>query len=239
MFSILFFSGILLLNTCNQREIEVSPGRQLYLQAIEEVEFGCPDVNSEFFFEGKLNGQPICFGDNVDNYSSYVLRGTGVQLSSYDGSGRPGSGSWVEFGFRQESFTHLKEEILIASPSDPNESELLDLTQTFLAEGPLPIRDELDPFSGFNIKIHIPYDFPNINIPGKRLFSLQTATGSQENSRLEIVEMNTQETDELLTYDLKIELNCTLYNEISDATDGEYFGELTDGIMRIRFSVPK
>ncbi len=225
--------------SCSREQLAISPARQMYLEAIEAVEFECLGEQVEVFFEGQLNGEPICFGDGIDQYAGYVRRGTGVQLSSYEKSGAPASGSWVEFGFGQESFTHLQEEIVIVSPTDPDMGTLSDLLRTYLAEGPLPIRDALDPFTGFNIKILIPYDFPNINVAGKRLFSLQTATGNQDNSRLEVVKMDIMEIDDLLEYNLTLELNCTLYNEINDATDGAYFGELTDGRMSIRFAVPR
>jgi len=240
IFAVLFFVGLLFLTSCDQEEdMEISPGRQLYLEAIEAVEFECPNISTEVFFEGRLNGDPICYGEKVDDYTSYIRRGEGVQLSSYDGSGNRVDGSWVEFGFKQESYTHLKEELVIFSPTDPNSSSLLDLVNTYITSGEQPIRDELNPLAGFNIKIVIPYDLPDIDEPGKRLFSLQTATGSQANSQLEIVALEIQETESFFEYDLTLELNCTLYNEINDATDGEYFGELTDGIMRIQFAIPR
>jgi hypothetical protein len=237
--TLILFSIIFIYVSCEKESIEEID----YKRAMKMVEFTCTDTLTTMFFHGYLNNKELCYNSGVEGYEAQAAIVSGYQtyaptINFNDPSTYVPIGSWFQFGFVQKEMANFKDELVIEAPVDSFGTSFIELVETHLKQDTLKIRDEKSNAEiGFNIKITIPYSPMDNN--GFLLYEKITATGSQDGSKFIIIKLEKSETAFYTNFDIIAELNCKLYNPINVNGNGEFFGEITDGTLEIRISVPK
>jgi hypothetical protein len=61
------------------------------LKVLDEVTFDCQEQVSDFFFEGFINGEKVCFHAGYDDYEMYLRKTTGITTGPTFNPDDPGS----------------------------------------------------------------------------------------------------------------------------------------------------
>lgn len=216
-----------------------------YPEIVDEAIFTCEEMESNFFFEGELNGERFCYHVGVNEYNMFLDRNTRLITSSptinVGDTIIGGSGANAIFSIKPNPFTidELEHHVQIESPVFPVETDLKTIIELSLKNGELPLTSyALDPSMGFNIKLIIPYDVKNEPpLAASRISSFfETFGGKQDNSHLEITELRIDDRGNSKAYIITFEFACDLYYL---GNPEKHYGRLDNGIMRIGFTIEK
>jgi hypothetical protein len=213
------------------------------LKVLDEVTFSCQEQVSDFFFEGFINGEKVCFHAGYDDYEMYFRKTTGITTGPTFNPDDPGSSNngatWGTFSIQPtnpKGFKHLDQLFQIETPKFEIGAGLDTIIPVTIKEGDLQIIDEAERKNSFNLKFVIVSKIGFEDKPGVQWLSLQSYGGNQEGSFLRVTELETEEFGNKLNYTVTFEFECNLY--IAGSEDDKY-GRLEDGILRMAFSIDK
>lgn len=233
----LFTVPILLLLVSIGCKKEKSP----LLKALDASTFECVEQESDYFFEGTLNGEKLCYHVGYDDYEMALRKSTGftsgAQLDPDNPTGT--TRTWATFSIEPADYAweHLSQFFQIETPQFLNSEIGKDsILKTTISVGDLPLANEKNSADAFNVKIMIFSKNGFENSAGGQTISLQTNGGKQENSYLKVTELETSEVGAKRFYTITFEFACDLY--VFGDRDRKY-GRLEDGKMRIWVEVDK
>ena len=232
-FSLFFFSA------CEEEE--------LYITIAKEAEIFCEDQPSEYFFEGFINGEKICFQEGIDYYMQFskwsgFTSGATIDLEQNNGVGTAWAGFTFcprveESGPRKDKFPFGAQHIEIWSPEFSIETSKKEILNELIQNQEFTIleeeeREEGELSSTYNFRWLIAGDEDNDGHHGL----IQSSGGPQPNAYLRMTELETEEFNDRIFYTMTLEMACDLY--IGSAGKIHY-GRLEDGKMRLAFFVDK
>ncbi len=244
-FLILLFP--LIFQACVKENLARNVRKQVKI-ALENVEFTCDGIKSEYYFHAFLKGEELCYSVGFDDYLIYNAPANGVAtegpiVNFSDTASFLESGSWLSFGFIAPPplfWANYQDYFQLETPVSEFGTTPLELAEKYLKIGELPIRSStVRKEDGFRLLIEIPYRLQENEIGGSATFN--TENGTQEGSHLEITKLEKSEDDNYYYYDLTFEFNCKLYFQTFslNETFHEFFGDLTEGILVTRLSISK
>ena len=189
-----------------------------YPSVINEAEFNCSGVVSDYYFEGEMNGEWFCYNAGYDNYfsffgltSSIITHSPTIEISdtvngSYDAI------VFAELGIRPPLGTaeHLEHYILINSPAyEPLENLSLQkiIEETVKLGDHNLASNEIDRSSGFNIIFAV----PQLTQGNGSLSFFESRNGNQDGSYFRITELEINELPTRTLYTVTFEFSCNLY----------------------------
>jgi hypothetical protein len=221
-----------------------------FVTIAEGAEISCEEQPAEYYFEGFINGEKICFQDGFDDYSMTYSRwvgvtsGTTIDLDPTNDIGaawgaftiRPG---FIESGPRLGKSPYGAQYIEIYSPEFPVETSKKEILDELIQNEELTIFEEEKTEDD---KLASTYNF-RWTIMGnegtetaERHGFIQSSGGPQPNAYLRITELETEEYDDRVFYTMTLEMACDLY---IGGIASRHYGRLEDGKMRLAFSLNK
>ena len=240
-------------------EIEV-----IYRGARSEYEFACDyeqgSLDSSYYFTGTINGNNVCaFADDPRYNDVSFERGVGVPIEDFPDTAAfaLGGRSYVFGIWADGPENSYNPSTSVFTPAFPDATSVLSIVENSLrlanngSSGDdiepselLLASDEVSLLEGFNVQVQFDYASKSKYLKGTQwednalVIYLESALGNQEGSRLVLSEITKAETDNVIIYDLTMQLDCKLYWQLSDR-DPEYFADLKNGILRTRIVVDK
>ena len=222
----------------------------------DNVKFTCVEPKGAFFFSGKIDHNPFCFSDGVDEYiiyngvrSEYV---TSAQNPTLPPGATPIAYSYT-FGFLPPIMDNLNGLVREFSPwaslitpatMDSTLGSEKNLIEKFIHEGDLTLRDKfIDKFSGFEFDLiwacaELPgYDYYHQNQPNIIpivSFTLTNTIGDQTNSKLSVSEFKKTVTPDNIIYEITFHIECNLYYQDASNNRTVLYGRLSDGILKTK-----
>jgi hypothetical protein len=211
------------------------------LKVLDEVTFDCQEQVSDFFFEGFINGEKVCFHAGYDDYEMYLRRTTGITTGPTFNPDDPGSSdngaTWGVFSIeRSRDWQHLEQLFQIETPKFEIGTELDTIIRESIKEGELPLIEEAKRNKSFNLKFAILSKYGFEGRQGGQLLPLQSFGGRQDDNFLKVTELKIEESGNKLNYTVTFEFECNLY--IAGSEDDKY-GRLEEGKLRMAFSIDK
>lgn len=248
----LFCIAILGLTACQHEDepnfqdsaVTVEENALIYQEALSAHVFSCDDpaTSASSFFTGKIGNSDVCY---VADNARYREMGYRANTSVYQ-SPAPFTGNMAEvavYRFGINVFDNLTDDrILIQMPAFPPSASALDIVESAIRLGRLPLAsDKVSLLEGFNVMIEFGHD-SKLDQGGEYedylyTITLQTAFGSQDDSRLEVTDLVKTETDSAVIYDLTLKVSCNLYWERGQSM--VYFDRLEQGVLRTRIVVER
>lgn len=212
------------------------------LKALDASTFECVEQESDYFFEGTLNGERVCYHVGDDDYEMALRKSTGFTSGAFLDPSNPSgaSRSWGTFSIEPADYAweHLSQFFQIETPKFSNtEIDKDSILKATIRLGDIPLIDETNTGNFFNLKLMIlsKADEDDEGLNGQTI-SLQTNGGKQENSFLKVTELEITENAGKRFYTITFEFSCDLYT----FGDGSIkYGRLEDGKFRIWVSVDK
>lgn len=210
------------------------------MKALDATTFECHERETDYFFEGTINGDKVCYHVGYDDYEMALRKSTGFISGAVVDPLNPSgtTRTWGTFSIEPISpWQHLDQFFQIETPKFINTSiEKDSIIRESIMLGDLPLADNIVSDDGFNIKVVIWSKNGFEDSEGGQTLSLQTAGGKQKNSTLKVTELETYEVGNKRFYTITFEFACDLY--ISGDGNKKY-GRLEDGKMRIWVEVDK
>ncbi len=212
------------------------------MKALDASTFECEERESDYFFEGTLNGERVCYHVGYDDYEMVLRKSTGFTSGALLDPDNPSvtSRTWATFSIEPADYAweHLSQFFQIETPKFSNLDIGKDsILKSTISLGKLPITDEANKGNNFNLKLMIlsksSEDDEGLN---GQTISLQTSGGKQENSHLSVTELETKDIGAKRFYTITFEFSCDLY---SFGDGNKKYGRLEDGKMRIWVEVDK
>jgi hypothetical protein len=210
------------------------------LKALDASTFECQERETDYYFEGTLNGDKVCYHVGYDNYGMALRKSTGFTSGATVDPINPSGTSriWGTFSIEPLSpWQHLDQFFQIETPKFVNSNiEKDSIIRATIKIGDLPLTDEMNNDDAFNLKVVIWSKNGFENSEGGQVLPLQTGGGEQKDSYLKITELESSEVGSKRFYTITFEFECDLYI----AGDGDKkFGRIDDGKMRIWVEVEK
>jgi len=232
---ILILFSLLLLFGCEKKEYP-------YITIAENAKITCEEMPSEYYFEGFINGEKICFHEGFNNYYTQFSRWVGynsgatVDLDPSDNTGAAWGGfaiipRAIESGPREGKIPYGAQYIEIYSPEFPIETSKQDILQELIENQSFTIVEEEERNNSYDFRWMIRSDDETGNYG--RVYSFG---GPQPNAYLRITELETEEYDDRTYYTMTLEMACDLY---IGGIASMHYGRLEDGKMRLSFFLDK
>jgi hypothetical protein len=211
------------------------------LDALEASTFECEERITDYYFEGTLNGERVCYHVGYDDYEMALRRTVGFTSGPLADPNNPGSTGrvWATFSMEPNlnTWKHLSQFFQIETPKFTNTDIGKDsILRATIKVGDLPLANEEKSDSVFNLQIVIFSKTGFENIEGGQTISLQTRGGIQKNSSFKVTELEISEVGSKRFYTITFEFACDLYA----FGDGKRkYGRLEDGKLRIKVEVDK
>jgi len=184
--------------------------------AVDEAMFGCRDgVETEYYFEGDLDGESFCYEVSGGMDEMYLYQTTRFLTSKPQltlGDSATSVGTWATFKMGNSIswpsliVHNMNIEGPIYAQGTPKESMLKE----WLKEGSLPLRTDSDGFDGFNVMLSI-IEKETINDTGGGNYFFNSKDGKQEDAYLEITELEKIDQNDKWLYKVTFEFACDLY----------------------------
>lgn len=207
--------------------------RSSYAHFEEVLEWECEEFESDYFLKGTLNGEPICFGEEVDGYETF---GTGSSLTfTTTGTFYLGEDGQPDYRFYRSGFkkvtenNHLIPKLSLESPYFGGDADTRQIFEDSFIEGEYNLAENLISISaenGFSLVISGAYfsEKPSEYSGG---FSLDTAHGPQDNSTFKITKVTSRYEREYEVFDIEAEVDCNMYHhQFNLLHDPELYGRL-------------
>ena len=157
-----------------------------------EATFTCIENTSEYYFEGVIDDQKVCFHIGFDGYDIFLRKATGFTTGATIDPNRVDSlgNRWGVFSIEPKAEYHENlpwqgnlppgsQYFQIETPKFPMGTELKEIVEEVIKEGELELIEENDREQSFNIKIVIVSEEDGtVHVP------LQSFGGNQDNSFL-------------------------------------------------------
>ena len=214
----------------------------------EAAEISCEERPAEYYFEGFINGEKICFQDGFDDYSMSYSRWIGTTSGNtidLDPTNDVGA-AWgaftirpkpIESGPRKGKSPYGAQYIEIYSPEFPIETSKEDILDELIDNEEFTIFEEKE-----KNELAQTYNFIWTIIgdedteTAERHGLIQSSGGPQPNAYLRITELETEEYDDRIFYTMTLEMACDLY---IGGIASRHYGRLEDGKMRLAFFLDK
>jgi len=208
-----------------------------------------------FNFTGQINGNEFCVSNGVNDY--WMLNGVATESVTSTQSPvlspfTPVQSTFYTLGFYPPIFDNLngisKElapQVVIHSPHLPDSLQHKQsyYIEKFFKKGDAKLRDKFtDKFAAYNFGIYWAcvmqpgykyYYDKNPNMIPKVGVYLSPSFGIQSDASFRILEFTKTINDDLITYDITLQITCDLYYE-----DKKYYGRLKNGVFKTRISLP-
>lgn len=212
------------------------------MKALDASTFECQERASDYYFEGILNGDKVCYYVGYDDYETAFRKSTGITSGATIDPINPSgtTRTWGTFSIEPASYAwkHLSQFFQIETPKFLNSDiEKDSIIRATIKLGDLSFVDEDNIDDVFNLKLMIlsktKDDDEGLN---GQTISLQSLGGKQKNSYLKVTELETSEIGNKRFYSITFEFACDLYI-FGDSS--KRYGRLEDGKMRIWVEVGK
>lgn len=238
-------SGIFF-NACEQEPAVIYPNLPYYLDALKSVRFGCRERIENFYFTGYINGKKVCYYNGYDLYEARTDRWsqTVTEGPTLNPNVPPlSSGRFISIGVMPKFIgrdRHLMDYIEIETPVFSSDSTWSAIARHSIKLGTLPLQsNQIGNREGFNVALIIPYYGPYDPLVTTGISAtLGTSFGNQDNSRLEIIEIEQYEEFGWEYYHIVMEIECNLYHG-GYVESGTFYGRLTEGRLVMVVGVPQ
>ena len=217
--------------------------KEPYPSVINDAVFSCTEVQTDYFFEGELDGERFCYHVGENDYDMFLHRTTRFitstpTLTVGDTSSVGNSGTFATWTIRTPiPESHLKHYIEINSPAFAVGTDLKTIIDSTIHEGELLLAsNNINRMEGFNVNLAIPHGDDNSSDISTALSFFESLNGKQENSYLRITELEIAERLGVLFYTVTFEFACDLYYF---GNPDKHFGRLENGILRMAFEIEK
>lgn len=197
------------------------------------LEWECEDFASSYYLNGTLNGEPICFGNEVNDYKFSAIESwstittTGTLYLGEDG--HPDYRYYMMNFKKITEADHLIPKLTIKTPYFPGNSDYRHIFDSTFVEGPVALAQyasSIGPKQGISFSISGSYRSENPN-DFQGSFTLSTAYGSQENGTFEITKIASRYEGEYEIFDIEATVDCNMYNhEFNLLDEPELYGRL-------------
>lgn len=221
-----------------------------FVTIAEAAEITCEEQPSEYYFEGFINGEKICFHDGFDDYFTAFWRtvgsssGSTIDLNPENDTGaawgtfiiRPNP---VESGPREGKNPYGAQYIEIYSPEFPVETSKKDILDALIENEEFTILEEEE---NEVTELSKTYNFiwtilgDEGTETSERHGIIQSSGGPQPDAYLRITELETEEYNDRIFYTITLEMACDLY---IGGIASRHYGRLEDGKMRLAFFLDK
>lgn len=213
-----------------------------YITIAQAAKITCEEQPSEYYFEGFINGEKICFHEGFDDYYARFSRWVGytsgattdVNPSNVSGVAWGGFAILpraIESGTQAGKIPNGAQFIEIYSPEFPIETSKEDILQALINNQSFTIVEEEERNTSYDFRWMIKSDDDTGNYG--RVYSFG---GPQPNAYLRITELETEEYDDRTFYTMTLEMACDLY---IGGIASRHYGRLEDGKMRLAFFLDK
>ncbi len=194
-------------------------------------------------FTGLINGQRVCYYDGEQGYAAktnhWVRSVTDGPVLNPNVPPRSAK-RYITFGImalRNRHDSDYHESIVISTPLCSVDSSWSAIARQYLKPGPLQLQNEkIGEHEGFNVLMEVPVFID----PTTNTFGAEVIGGKQDNSRLEIVELEYYEEFGWEYYRIVLEVECNLYMRTCRFNvPGRQAFRLTQGRLEMTVSVPQ
>jgi len=216
------------------------------LDIIDAAKFSCEEQVSDYYFEGVINGDKVCYHVGYDDYEMVLWKSTGftsgATVDPNDPNSTGNAKTWGTFMIAPSviwdenapwigHYPTSAQYFQIETPKLKADTDKKTIVEETIKLGDLALMEETARQNSFNIKLII------VSSEDKGLHApLQSFGGKQENSYLRVTEIETAENGSKIFYTVTFEFACDLYIA---GDGGKKYGRLEEGKMRIGFEVEK
>ena len=218
---------------------------QHYAEVLSKLTFDCNDgIVTDNHFSGNINGDTVCYNDNIDDYVSQLGLGwKAVTTSPYLNTNAQATGRFIEIGFSPIGETPPygnKPFIVILSfrmENFPPDMLYETIADSVFRVGKLPLLGLADENS-WGVRLNLMSRYQKEGSTGLEGFTISSAQGDQPpESRIEFTEVTKTKHDDYMEYHVVLKANCLLYHALCRGQN-QLFGELKNGTLEATYQIP-